>query len=139
MASSRRTNRPFTLMLLDLNGFKEVNDSLGHLQGDQLLNQIAQRLRSHTRDSDTIARLGGDEFAMLCPETDEIGANTLAGKVRQIIVQPLVLDGRECAVTASIGLAVYPHNGTTEESLLRFADAAMYADKRSEMIRDASA
>ena len=118
------------LMFVDLDGFKEVNDSLGHLAGDELLVDIADRLRAELRSSDTVARLGGDEFVVLCE--DVLGADAalvLAQRLGQVIAQPSALEAGEATVTAAIGVAL----AVPEEdagSLLRRADAAMYAAKR---------
>jgi diguanylate cyclase (GGDEF)-like protein len=131
LSSSRRTSRPFALVLLDLDGFKEVNDTFGHLQGDRVLREVAHRLHAHARSSDTIARVGGDEFALLFPEMDEESARTMLGKLTRLFVQPVLLDGREFRVGASMGLAVYPADGTSAERLVERADAAMYRTKRA--------
>lgn len=139
LVSAQRTGRCFALVLLDLDGFKRANDSLGHLRGDLLLTQLAHRLRAHARASDTVARLGGDEFALLLPETDEQGALAMISKLQELLREPVVLeDGVAVSVGASMGLALYPHHGSTEESLLDRADSTMYASKRGQGLSNAS-
>jgi diguanylate cyclase (GGDEF)-like protein len=130
--SSQRAGRSFSLVLLDLDGFKSVNDSLGHLQGDVVLMELAHRLRAHVRTSDTVARLGGDEFALLLPESDEESGRTLISKLEPHLRQPFVLAGQERPLHVSMGLAVYPEHGASEEVLLERADRAMYARKHGE-------
>ncbi|MFD1839456.1 diguanylate cyclase (GGDEF) domain-containing protein [Paracidovorax cattleyae] len=122
---------PFTLMLLDLDGFKAVNDTHGHAAGDAVLVALVQRLRALLRDGDLVARLGGDEFAVLLAGAPPRTA--LADKARAManaVVSPLGFEGRNLAVGLSVGIARHPGDGRTLESLLRAADAAMYASKR---------
>ncbi len=123
------------LMFLDLDHFKEVNDSLGHQRGDALLIEIARRLREQVRDSDTVARLGGDEFVVLLPlfapdrEAALEGANTVAGKLLEAVGRPYTIDGHVVARSPSIGLTVFPEPGDTAAAVLQRADAAMYQAK----------
>jgi diguanylate cyclase (GGDEF)-like protein len=121
---------PAALLLLDLDRFKEVNDTLGHHYGDQLLVQVGQRLHATLRTVDTVARLGGDEFAVLLPriETAE-GAIAVANKLQAALAQPFPLEGLTLDVEASIGLAIYPEHGNDPDELLQHADIAMYAAK----------
>jgi diguanylate cyclase len=121
---------PAALALLDLDRFKEVNDTLGHHYGDQLLVQVGQRLRAALRAVDTVARLGGDEFAVLLPRvaTGE-GALAVAGKLQAAMEAPFVLEGLSLEVEASIGVALYPEHGNDPEELLQHADIAMYVAK----------
>ncbi|HTE70508.1 MAG TPA: diguanylate cyclase, partial [Actinomycetes bacterium] len=121
---------PAALALLDLDRFKEVNDTLGHHDGDQLLVQVGQRLRAALRAVDTVARLGGDEFAVLLPRvaTGE-GALAVAGKLQAAMEAPFVLEGLSLEVEASIGVALYPEHGNDPEELLQHADIAMYVAK----------
>ena len=121
---------PAALLLLDLERFKEVNDTLGHHYGDQLLVQVAQRLRAALRDVDTVARLGGDEFAVLLPriETAE-GAVAVANKLQAALQEPFELEGLSLDVEASIGVALYPEHGNDPDELLQHADIAMYVAK----------
>jgi diguanylate cyclase len=119
------------VMVMDLDGFKEINDSLGHHNGDLLLRQIGPRLRSVLRESDTIARLGGDEFAVLLPSiTDKPSAVQVAEKMRRALELPFALHGLRLNMEASIGMAFYPDHGESAERLLQRADVAMYAAKQ---------
>ena len=123
---------PAALALLDLDRFKEVNDTLGHHDGDQLLLQVGERLQAALRKVDTVARLGGDEFAVLLPriETAE-GAVAVARKLQAAFEEPFVLEGLSLEVEASIGLALYPEHGNDAEQLLQHADIAMYVAKET--------
>jgi diguanylate cyclase (GGDEF)-like protein len=123
---------PAALLLLDLDRFKEVNDTLGHHYGDQLLVQVGQRLQAALRESDTVARLGGDEFAVLLPRiaTGE-GAVAVASKLQDALQEPFPLDGLNLEVEASIGLAAYPEHGGDPDELLQHADIAMYVAKET--------
>jgi diguanylate cyclase (GGDEF)-like protein len=115
---------------MDLDKFKQVNDTFGHHYGDLLLQEAASRLHQTLRGSDTVARLGGDEFAMLLPGTDESGAIQAAEKVVAALEQPFVLEGRSLDVGVSIGIALCPQHGEDPSALLQAADAAMYLAKR---------
>jgi len=126
-----RDNTALALLLIDLDGFKTINDTLGHHQGDLLLREVGARLRTVPRQRDTVARLGGDEFAALLPGDDEGGATRTARKILAALAAPVVVEGRRLVVGASIGVALYPAHGTDAATLLRRADAAMYAAKRS--------
>jgi diguanylate cyclase (GGDEF)-like protein/PAS domain S-box-containing protein len=126
-----RDSRPFALCVIDLDRFKDVNDTLGHLAGDQLLQEVAFRLRSALRASDTVARLGGDEFALVLPDADAGAAMLAAQKVVECLGASLMLEGHEVAVGASVGIAVYPENGSDADTLLRRADLAMYTAKQT--------
>jgi diguanylate cyclase (GGDEF)-like protein/PAS domain S-box-containing protein len=118
------------LLLIDLDRFKEVNDTLGHHHGDLLLQQVAERLLGTLRDSDTVARLGGDEFAVLLPQIDGIQAATVvAEKLSAAIERPFTVDGLSLDVDFSIGVAVYPDHANDADELLQRADVAMYAAK----------
>jgi diguanylate cyclase (GGDEF)-like protein/PAS domain S-box-containing protein len=123
---------PVGLLLIDLDHFKEVNDTLGHQAGDALLQQVAERLGDVVRDSDTVARLGGDEFAILLPNTDAAESLLVAGKLLEALRRPLRLEGQAVAVSGSVGVAVYPTHGRDATTLLRRADVAMYVAKRSD-------
>jgi diguanylate cyclase (GGDEF)-like protein len=137
VVSGRRTRRPFALIVLDLDGFKRVNDSLGHLEGDALLRHVARRLRDHMRASDTVARLGGDEFALLLPDTDELGAVTKLSRLIHLLLEPFSLSSGTITVSASLGLALYPDHGTTPDDLFSRADTMMYEVKRGEVLGSA--
>jgi diguanylate cyclase len=122
------------LLLLDLDRFKEVNDTLGHHHGDLLLQQVADRLRSRLRDSDTVARLGGDEFAVLLPKIASVqDATAVADKLSSAIEAPFTVDGLTLDVDASIGVAAYPDHAAGADELLQRADVAMYAAKAAHL------
>jgi diguanylate cyclase (GGDEF)-like protein/PAS domain S-box-containing protein len=125
---------PLTVVMIDLDRFKDVNDSLGHAVGDQLLAQVGPRLRSALRPHDTIARLGGDEFAVLLPTAGEHGARLVAERLADALDSPFVVDGMDLHVEASIGIAVSHRDARVEtatiEGLLREADIAMYRAKQ---------
>jgi diguanylate cyclase (GGDEF)-like protein len=117
--------------MLDLDGFKEINDIRGHRAGDLVLMQLAERLEAAVRESDTVARIGGDEFAVLSIGTrNEEEADTLVGRLRQALRAPIVVDGVTVEIDASIGVALFPDDGATPEELLGRADGEMYATKR---------
>jgi diguanylate cyclase (GGDEF)-like protein/PAS domain S-box-containing protein len=128
--AARRTDQPLALLVMDMDRFKEVNDTLGHYYGDVLLCQVGERLRDGLRASDTVARLGGDEFAVLLPGADLAGAQRAARKLLNILEHPFELEGNTLDVRVSIGLALYPDHGADAETLLRRADVAMYVAKR---------
>lgn len=119
------------VMEIDLDGFKNVNDTLGHPAGDRLLQIVAGRLREVLRSEDIVARLGGDEFAIVMESIDSAdGAAVVADKVIAAIAEPLDLDGQSARVTSSIGIALFPADGTDATTLLKAADTAMYVGKR---------
>ncbi|ABM03132.1 diguanylate cyclase [Psychromonas ingrahamii 37] len=125
-----RHNGLLALLFLDLDHFKNINDTLGHQAGDQLLQEIAARLKKCLRESDTIARLGGDEFVIMLPELDnEKYTVTVAKKIISAVARPFTLAGQECRITASIGISTYPKNGLNEQILTKNADVAMYKAK----------
>lgn len=128
---SRRENQPFSLLALDLNRFKEVNDTLGHPYGDLLLQQVANRLAAVKRESDTIARMGGDEFSFLLPATGTLGAEVFAKKIMEALEDSFDLKGKNTEIGVSIGIAVFPAQGADYETLVRHADDAMYVAKRT--------
>jgi len=125
-----RDQSTLALLLLDLNRFKEVNDTLGHDAGDALLCVVGARLQGVLRASDTVARLGGDEFAVLLPATDEDGAIDVTHKLLAALAEPIVVDGHRLDLGASAGIAVAPAHGADSVTLLRHADVAMYVAKR---------
>ena len=128
----KRQNLPFALFLMDLDRFKEVNDSLGHASGDVLLSQVAHRLAGELRSSDTIARLGGDEFAVILPGISAPeGAEQAARKLLAALHQPFLVNGEKLQIGGSIGVVLFPEHGRDNDSLLRRADVAMYAAKRA--------
>ncbi|MBW4054719.1 MAG: diguanylate cyclase [Proteobacteria bacterium] len=127
-----RHNTLIALMILDLDNFKNINDSMGHLSGDILLKKVALGLQKCMRQYDTVGRLGGDEFVIIINDADTIqDIITFAGKVQEIFQKPFDILGQQTYVTTSIGVAVYPLHGTTIESLLKKADMAMYVAKKS--------
>jgi len=132
VATAKRDNATLTLLVLDLDRFKEVNDTLGHHAGDRLLQEVALRLRAALRASDTVARLGGDEFAVLLPHADTQVAGRVALQLQAALDKPLVLDGCELSIGTSIGIATFPSHGEDADTLMRHADIAMYAAKRAQ-------
>src|SRR6185295_7318889 len=126
IATGTRTGEPVSLLVLDLDRFKEVNDTLGHQAGDRLLQEVSTRFRASVRASDTVARLGGDEFAILLPGTDAATAAVAAAKLLAALDRPVVLEGFELPLGASLGIAAFPDHGTDADTLLRRADIAMY-------------
>lgn len=121
---------PCVLVVLDLDRFKEINDSFGHLMGDNILKQVAIRITRVLRKSDTVARLGGDEFALFFPNTMEALAINMAKKVILALTDPFECEGHTISIGASMGVAAYPENGGSYKELLQRADIAMYAAKR---------
>ena len=131
LALAHRQGRAVTLLFIDLDDFKPVNDSMGHAEGDRLLRMIAERLRACARATDTLARLGGDEFAVLVEDaTDETSADRLVDRIREQMAFPFVLGGRQLHISASIGSA--SATGGDVDEVRRHADLAMYVAKRSE-------
>lgn len=131
LKSARRNESGVLLMYLDLDHFKDVNDSMGHLAGDQLLRQASERITSVLRDSDTAARIGGDEFAIILPEAEDTAtAELIAGKLLGILSTAFKLDTQQTSISASIGITRFPNDGDEPTVLLENADQAMYAAKR---------
>lgn len=131
IARAERHKDSMAIMYIDLDGFKQVNDTLGHTAGDELLKNVAERLKICVREEDTIARLGGDEFAIIINELQSIDfLHILAKRITEELSISLNYGGREISVTGSIGVATYPSNGNDEETLLRHADQAMYYAKQ---------
>lgn len=127
----------FALCVLDLDQFKNINDNLGHQSGDVLLELVAQRLGRAIRGIDILARLGGDEFALVLAVGDMEDARRVAHRVLEVFKSPFKVDGRELALSASMGVALFPTHGSTVDTLLRFADIAMYAAKHAGGARSA--
>lgn len=133
LRAAERTAASFAVLLLDLDRFKQVNDTLGHHIGDMLLREIGPRLRRPMGQVDTLARLGGDEFAVLLPPpTDLNAARSVAGQIIEALRQPFLIEGLSFDIGVSIGVALYPESGKSTSALLQHADAAMYIAKRSQ-------
>ena len=138
VAAAARAGRPLGVLMIDLDGFKHVNDTLGHAAGDALLVQVARRLSAAARDGDVLVRMGGDEFTLVA--TDLAAARdvgVVAGRMIAALSAPFTVDGRELFVTASVGTAAYPADGADGGALVRNADAAMYAAKAAGRNRSA--
>lgn len=131
LAAAKRDMTRMALMYVDLDEFKPINDTFGHNTGDLLLKEAAKRMQDCVRASDTVARIGGDEFAVLLPaiETGQ-DAMVVAEKIRHALCRPFELGGHSIRISSSIGIAVYPENGSEEKALLNNADAAMYSAKK---------
>ncbi|HWQ43037.1 MAG TPA: EAL domain-containing protein, partial [Desulfosporosinus sp.] len=130
IAQARHKRAKLAVIFLDLDRFKLINDTMGHNIGDQLLNNVAKRIRQTLREGDTIARLGGDEFLVLLPEiSDEQEAVSIAERILEVFTQPIILDDNEVYMSTSIGISLYPSNGSDMETLVKQADTAMYHAK----------
>ncbi|MBN1472445.1 MAG: EAL domain-containing protein [Syntrophaceae bacterium] len=128
--SAQRHKRQLAVFFIDLDRFKNINDTLGHKAGDQLLQEMATRFKQLVRNVDIVGRLGGDEFVMLIEEIkDSEHVSTLAHKILNTVIKPVVVEGEECRVTTSIGISLYPQDGETEQALMKNADMAMYFAK----------
>jgi diguanylate cyclase (GGDEF)-like protein len=131
IAQAERYKRIFALLMIDLDDFKQINDKWGHCTGDALLQAISGKLCDVTRDSDRVCRIGGDEFAILLPEIiNQRQPAILAERLAEVLLEPLHAFETDILVTASIGIAIYPDNGTTADMLLHNADKAMYRCKQ---------
>lgn len=131
VARAQRAGGPFAVVMFDLDGFKQVNDTWGHAAGDRVLGIVGERSRLCVRASDTVGRLGGDEFMAILPETDHDGASRVAEKILSALAQPFDVEGGQANLSASAGLAIYPVDGTQAEALRRAADGALYEAKRA--------
>ena len=132
MAHCVRRNKSLAVAFLDLDGFKDINDRYGHAAGDEFLVAIAKRLRSALRDGDTLARIGGDEFvAVMTDLTAEQDCEPLLLRLLQVAAEPLLVNGQSLQVSASIGVTIYPQDGSSSEQLIRHADQAMYLAKQA--------
>lgn len=129
LSLAERSHERLAVFFLDLDHFKDINDTLGHSIGDQVLLEVAKRLKSTIRDEDTVSRLGGDEFILVLPGTDANGAAHVAAKLMEVVAMPCIIEQHELTITPSIGIAIYPDDGTDFETLLKNADAAMYRVK----------
>jgi diguanylate cyclase (GGDEF)-like protein/PAS domain S-box-containing protein len=128
---ARRDKEPLAVMLMDLNNFKEINDSMGHQIGDEILKEIATRLLEIIRGGDTVARMGGDEFLILLPAAKSNKQIKFIERINSILETPFIVGKHSFEITASIGLSIFPEDGDGPEALLKCADVAMYAAKRS--------
>ena len=132
LAQARRNRRNLAVLFLDLDRFKQINDTLGHAAGDLLLQAVAQRLKRCVRESDTVARIGGDEFNVLMPDltqSDDVG--TVVRKIMGVFQSPFLLDNVEINATTSVGISMFPEDGDSCEDLVQKADSAMYVAKQS--------
>ena len=130
ISHAKRNNENLSVMFLDLDRFKNINDTLGHMMGDKLLQSVADRLKKCLRECDTLARIGGDEFTILLPEIhSKKDSEVIAQKIIDTLKHPFTLDNQQIYISTSIGIAHYPNDGETKESLLKHADIAMYAIK----------
>jgi diguanylate cyclase (GGDEF)-like protein len=130
LAHAYRNHQKLAVMLLDLDDFKDVNDTLGHEVGDRLLRAVGERLRNLLREGDTVARMGGDEFMLILPEFawgEEVAK--VAQRILETVQEPFVCDGHEIHVTTSIGIAIYPYDGEEADTLMRHAEIAMHRAK----------
>lgn len=132
--TSRSDPQPVTMLLLDLDGFQNVNDALGHEWGDQVLQAVAERLRDRVRDSDVVARLGGDEFAIVVSNDEAVDVAALVERFLAALELPVVIDGLQLDVHCSVGVSQYPTHGATANALLQKADVAMYAAKKNQSV-----
>ena len=131
LQGSRQSGEPVVVMMMDLNRFKPINDSLGHLVGDQVLQEVAGRLRQLLRESEIVGRFGGDEFAVLLAAGGMQRARTVVGQIERALATPILTQGQPIDLAASIGIAVFPGPAQDSSTLIRHADIAMYVAKRS--------
>ena len=132
LAQVRRNKGCMAVMYLDLDGFKEINDTLGHGAGDILLKAVAQRLTRTVREEDTVARLGGDEFVVTLPHIHSAtDATRMAAKIIDAVSQPYDIEDRVVHMTTSVGIGIYPNDGKDAETLMKSADTALYEAKRA--------
>jgi len=127
-----KKQQPLIVLIIDINGFKEINNTLGHSVGDKMLCKLAKRLPNHLRSLDTFARLGGDEFGIILPYADLIQAKYIAERLLETISEPFKIEEQLLRVSASLGLASYPEHGKDKETLIKHADVAMYIAKRQQ-------
>ena len=129
--TAQRASQPLALLVIDLDNFREVNDTVGHHVGDSVLREVASRLRAHVRASDTLARLGGDEFALLASDTSSVGAARIARNCLHVLERPWQIGEQPLEIGASVGIALFPDHGSDPAALLTRAEVAMYLAKRS--------
>src|SRR2546429_5406006 len=130
--ASKREHHPLALLMMDLDRFKEINDTFGHHGGDDVLRHVATRLKGQLRESDTVARLGGDEFAIILPGVvDQAAAGATAARILQALQEPLLIEDESLEIRASVGIALFPRHAVDADTLLPRADGAMYEADRS--------
>ena len=130
LARAKLGRYPLSVLILDLDRFKTINDTLGHIAGDQLLCEVARRLAACVRETDCVARLGGDEFTIILPHVNSAAEIAqIANNILAVVSEPILIEGRELVTSMSIGVATYPADGSTESELIRSADAALYGAK----------
>ena len=131
-ARADRNKTKIAIIFIDLDGFKDINDSLGHDIGDEVLKEVAKRIKSHVRESDIVARFGGDEFLILLDDIKQIkNVSDVVEKLLSDIKQPIIIDGIENRVSASIGISIYPDDGKDVQTLIKNADMSMYKSKNA--------
>ena len=131
MIASVSDGKSVALTFLDIDNFKDINDSLGHSAGDEMLAEFAQRLRTQVQQGGVLGRLGGDEFVMLLPDCDAAGASLVASRIMEALAAPLKIGARQVPVSASMGISIYPDNASDLDTLIQQADAAMYKAKQA--------
>jgi diguanylate cyclase (GGDEF)-like protein len=127
---AHRSNGSLAVFMLDLNGFKQINDSLGHHAGDQVLCEVSKNLREKVRGFDALARLGGDEFTLIAGLSEKQSVERLADAIREAVETPILVEGQAMSVTASLGISIYPDDAQDATRLLRIADLRMYTYKQ---------
>jgi diguanylate cyclase (GGDEF)-like protein/PAS domain S-box-containing protein len=130
LAKAKREKAKMGIVFLDLDGFKQVNDSFGHDVGDALLQEVSSRIKKSVREGDTVARYGGDEFVILCPNITRKRTAEIMQRILEAVRSPYVIKGNQICVSASIGIAIYPEHGREREQLINYADVAMYQAKQ---------
>ena len=131
IANSNRQPQLSAVLFIDLNGYKEINDSIGHAAGDQLLRSVGQRLKACLRECDTVARLGGDEFGIIASGiSKQVDAEVVAARILQSLSNPFTVENQTCQIGASIGISLYPADAVDTEAMVKRADIAMYRAKR---------
>jgi diguanylate cyclase (GGDEF)-like protein len=134
ISTARRRGSHIALLFLDIDKFKNINDTKGHVVGDEVVQHVARCLESVVRDADTVSRHGGDEFLILLTDVSQASdAAVIAEKILAAIAQPIFIQGHELAISVSLGITIYPDNGEDAEALIKRADEAMYLSKRSRL------